>query len=320
MVTQPHSLPDAKLETEKLDDVMLAMDVVDTLRHEHSMTARDLAAEDRRTALIERLRGIYAAQGIAVPDTVLMDGVLALEQQRFTFTPPKPGLGTKLAKIYIYRRRWLPLIYMLVFIIGSVLSINYVGFVRPAQVQAAQTQTLLTETLPQQLSAAREQGLALAATDTIKDTIERLYQSGQNAVRAGTVKPAQDAIEHMTAMNTDLAQDYTLRIVSRPGESSGIFRLNDDIGAENVKNFYLIVEAISPTGETLSVRVTSEEDQKTARVKKWGVRVPEAVYNGVADDKRDDQIIQNAIIGRKSIGYLTPEYSIDTPGGQILDW
>ncbi len=320
MVTALPKSADTAPDSNKLDDIMLAMDVVDTLRHEHNMVTRDLASGERREALITRLRGIYAAQGIEVPDAVLMDGVLALEEQRFAYSPPKPGLNTRLATIYISRRKWLPLIYTLVFIIGAVLSVNYVGFVRPAQINAEQQQTLITETLPRQLQDARDLGLGLAATDQIKDTIESLYQSGQNAITAKDAASAQSAVDRLGQINDDLAQIYTLRIVSRPGESSGIFRLNDDPGAENVKNFYLIVEAISPAGDTLSVRVTSEEDQKSARVKKWGVRVPEAVYNSVADDKRDDQIIQNAVIGRKAIGYLSPDYSIETPGGQILDW
>jgi len=47
-----------------LDDVMLAMDVVDTLRHDRALAARDMASVERREDLIARLRGIYKAQGI----------------------------------------------------------------------------------------------------------------------------------------------------------------------------------------------------------------------------------------------------------------
>jgi len=79
------STSDAAVSNESLDDIMLAMDVVDTLRHEHIMVEKDLASENRRKNLIERLRGIYKAQGIEVPDSVLMDGVLALEEQRLIF-------------------------------------------------------------------------------------------------------------------------------------------------------------------------------------------------------------------------------------------
>ena len=39
-----------------LDDVMLAMDVVDTLRHDQLIVERELNEEERRAKLIERLR------------------------------------------------------------------------------------------------------------------------------------------------------------------------------------------------------------------------------------------------------------------------
>ena len=65
-----------------LDDVMLAMDVVDTLRHREHLVRRELNEKDREKALIARLREIYAGQGIDVPDAVLVEGVNALRDNR----------------------------------------------------------------------------------------------------------------------------------------------------------------------------------------------------------------------------------------------
>ncbi|MGJ8562733.1 MAG: DUF6384 family protein [Alphaproteobacteria bacterium] len=317
-MADPQTLPAAQGD-EKLDDIMLAMDVVDTLRHERIMTERDLAATDRREALIARLRGIYKAQGIEVPDSVLMDGVLALEEQRFAYAPPKAGFGTSLARLYIGRRKWLPLIYTLVFIVGAVLTINYAGFVRPAKVEANRIETLLTKTYPQSLTEARDKALGLAATDTIKARAQALYDDGVLAIGEKDFITAKTRVDSLAALANDLSQQYTLRIVSRPGEMSGVFRLNDDGDAE-VRNYYLIVEGLNAAGTALKVSITSEEDQKTARVSKWGVRVSEDVFYGVAADKRDDQIIQKAVIGQKKRGYLLPDYSIETSGGTILEW
>src|SRR5678816_685879 len=74
-----------------LDELMIAMDVVDTLRHREDTVARELDEEGRETELIERLRKIYRDQGIDVPDKVLLDGVKALKDSRFVYTPPPPG-------------------------------------------------------------------------------------------------------------------------------------------------------------------------------------------------------------------------------------
>ena len=48
----------------QLEDVMAAMDVVDTLRHEQSIAERELDSQGRRERLLQRLRELYTAQGI----------------------------------------------------------------------------------------------------------------------------------------------------------------------------------------------------------------------------------------------------------------
>ena len=60
---------------QKLDDVLLAMDVVDTLRHREQLVARELDEEGREEELLQRLKDIYEAQGIEVPERILKDGV-----------------------------------------------------------------------------------------------------------------------------------------------------------------------------------------------------------------------------------------------------
>src|SRR5262245_33618721 len=85
---------------------MLAMDVVDTLRHRELVLDRELQADDRDQRLLERLREIYTAQGITVTDEVLAQGVRALREERFVYAGPKPGFGRALATLYVTRARW----------------------------------------------------------------------------------------------------------------------------------------------------------------------------------------------------------------------
>jgi len=49
-----------------LDEVMLAMDVVDTLRHEQQLVERELASDERDQALFEKVKRMYASQGLEV--------------------------------------------------------------------------------------------------------------------------------------------------------------------------------------------------------------------------------------------------------------
>ena len=88
----PHGRP-------PLDDVMLAMDVVDTLRRRERMVLKELDETGREEDLKRRLRSIYAQQGIDVPDHVLEQGVAALKEDRFTYKPPQAGIARRLAPV-----------------------------------------------------------------------------------------------------------------------------------------------------------------------------------------------------------------------------
>src|SRR5262245_47643777 len=89
-----------------LDELMLAMDVVDTLRHKELVLARELSAEDRDAKLLDQLREIYTSQGIEVTDEILQRGVDALREERFVYAPPPPSFSRTLAHAYVSRGRW----------------------------------------------------------------------------------------------------------------------------------------------------------------------------------------------------------------------
>ena len=98
-------MPETATASAPLDDIMLAMDVVDTLRHRDHLVARELSEDKREAQLIERLREIYRGQGIEVSDDILHEGVKALKENRFIYSPPAPGLNVTLAKLYVRRGR-----------------------------------------------------------------------------------------------------------------------------------------------------------------------------------------------------------------------
>ncbi len=108
-----------------LDDLMLAMDVVDTLRHERGIVEHELTARDRDRRLLERLRELYAGQGITVADEVLAEGVAALREGRFVYTAPAVGLGRCLQIAYVTRARWGK--YLLAFIAVGIAAAAFVA-------------------------------------------------------------------------------------------------------------------------------------------------------------------------------------------------
>lgn len=311
--------PPAVKDTSKLDDVLLAMDVVDTLRRREQLVMSELDTGAREVALLARLKEIYAAQGIDVPEQILREGVKALEERRFIYEPPKPSLGVSLAKIYITRSRWMMPLVLAVIALGSLGAAWHFGVAVPERQRADAARIELAETLPSEIGRLHGEVAALALEDAARLKADALKSEGGRAIAAGDAKGARAARDALALLQQDLAAIYEVRVVYGPGEArSGVFRIPEDV--PGARNYYLIVEAVDPAGRLVEVPVTSEEDRRSDRVTRWGQRVSEAVFQSVADDKSDDQIIQHSVIGRKSQGYLSPQYTVDTPGGAILEW
>jgi hypothetical protein len=285
---------------------MLAMDVVDTLRRRERLIKRELDTGGREEDLKERLRKIYHAQGIEVPDHILEEGVAALKEDRFVYKPPSEGLGVRLARLYVSRGRWGKWVLGGFAALVAAWAINYFLFVAP---DAA---------LPEELATAHAQAVEVAESEDAKQTAERLLNAGKAALRDEDKDAAREALRSLQDLRTTLEQEYSLRIVNRPGEKTGVWRV-PDINTR-ARNYYIIVEAIDPTGKVLTVPVTNEETGKTERVSKWGLRVDEETFERVARDKQDNGIIEHDRFGYKDRGYLVPKYEMRTTGAAITQW
>jgi hypothetical protein len=301
-----------------LDEVMLAMDVVDTLRHREHLVERELSEEQRDAKLIERLRDIYRKQGIDVPDSILLEGVAALKEDRFKYDPPRVGLSVKLANLYITRGRWGKYVLIAIGLLIAAIIAWYFFVERPRQQQVEYDRLELAEFLPAQLKMNRDLALAEAKTEEGRNLANAFYQAGMKAVAAGDAPTARTSADGLYQLLTKLRSEYTLTVISRQGESSGVWRIPDV--NPDARNYYLIVEALDPNGKPLTLPVKSEEDGKTYNVDKFGIRVSSAIFDQIRSDKSDDGIIQNNRVGVKRRGYLKPEFLISIEGGMITRW
>ena len=128
----------SKDEALPLDEVMLAMDVVDTLRHRQDLVGRELDAAARESHLIARLREIYHQQGIEVPDHILQEGVAALAESRFVYTPPDGGFGVAMARLYVARKTWGRLVLAVAIVATLGLGGYFFGYLPYQAAQAEQ--------------------------------------------------------------------------------------------------------------------------------------------------------------------------------------
>ncbi len=302
----------------KLDDLMLAMDVVDTLRHQDDLVARELDDEGRETALVERLRKIYRDQGLDVPDSIIHEGVTALKDSRFVYTPPAPSLATTMARLWVNRSRIGAVVGVLVAAAGIAWFAYDALVVAPERRAAENRRIELTDTLPQKLAGAHRDVLAEAKVDAAKTQGDQLLADGRSALARNDADGARKALAGMEALRAKLRQTYSLIVVSRPGEQSGVFRVPNR--NTNARNHYVIVEAVGPDGQPIPMPITSEEDGSSRTVSKWGVRVSQAVFDGVRADKEDDGIIQRNRFGDKRRGMLDVDYAVPVQGGAITQW
>ncbi len=256
--------------------------------------------------LKRRLRALYSQQGLEVPDHVLEQGVAALKEDRFTYKPPQAGIARRLALIYVRRGRWGKWLGGGLAAAVLAAAANYFMFIAPDRA------------LPEELARRHAEVVAVAATDHARETAQKIHDAAAAALRSEDAEAVKAALGHLEQLRNSLEKEYTIRIVNRSGELSGVWRIPDVNQA--AKNFYVIVEAIGSDGEPLEVTVQNEETGETERVRVWGLRVDEATFDAVGRDKQDDGIIENDRFGYKRRGHLKPEYEMPSSGGAITRW
>lgn len=305
-------------QTQKLDDLMLAMDVVDTLRHEERLVSRELNEVARESELVERLHSIYASQGLDVPDHIIHEGVKALKESRFVYTPPPASFGRTMAYAWVNRARWGKMAVAAVVIVAGVFLAREVLVAGPER-RAAEAQRIeLTQTLPRDINTALKEALSEAQAPAARTRAEQLAADARGALARNDAAGARKAVGELQTLVAQLRQVYELRIIARAGQPVGVFRVPDR--NRSARNHYVIVDAIGADGKPVSVPVTSEETNQTKTVSRWGVRVSEATWQDVGRDRNDDGIIQNNKVGEKRRGQLDVTYAMPVTGGAILEW
>ena len=293
-----------------LEDLMVAMDVVDTLRHQQGLIDRELDTQGRRERLLERLRELYHAQGIDVTDQILEDGILALEEERFKYTPVVPNWQTKLASIWVTRARWGKPVGFLAFIACAFFAFYLFTDVLPERQKRA--------ALPKQVIGSLSLIRDIAKKPEIINLAEQKARAAQHAIESGAYHQAEQASAELSSLAQRLKSNYRIRVVSKANQNSGIWRVPPN--NPNARNYYLIVEAVDSNNKAIAVEVLNQENNVRKTQKIWGLRVDEKTFYKVAADRRDDGIIQANKVGQKLAGYLEPSYSIATTGATITDW
>lgn len=263
------------------------------------------------------LRSISDRQKLSISGRMLDEGMRSLKEDRFTYSPVGGRIARGLAAIWLERRTtygWigLGLMFFVAFALFTRWDASQFAFTEEAR------QIELTQTLPWKLKQQTEAALAEAKTTDAKEYVQGLNNEGAIALAGKDVPKVHKIITELETVRAHLARTYVLRIVARPNEQSGVFRIPK--ANANARNYYLIVEAVMPDGKILSMRITNEENNSTTTVTKWGVRVPQATFDAVRKDKGNGVALKKDILGRKPQGALTEVYDMPVMDGAITEW
>ena len=302
-------------EAMPLSDAMLVMDVADTLRHGIVSPVPPLPSPQDEQ-LLDRLGVFYRQQGIEAPTAVLAEGLAAWRDRRFIYQPAR-GFAATLAHLYVARRRWGPAVGVFALVVVVGLGGYFFGYRPYEAARNAQAAHELQQVLPARIDELYRQIFDETKVQTAADQAVQLRDAGRAAALKGDRGGAEQAIGGLEALRNKLDQAYTVHIAGEGGKLGfWTFPPNNS----EATNYYIIVDALDSSGKELSLPITSDDTGVTTVVNRWGLRVPQYIYEAVMAGRSDQGLGANSLIGVKQVGFLDVDYAIPVLGGTLTQW
>ncbi|WP_300244495.1 DUF6384 family protein [Pseudomonas sp.] len=171
-------------------------------------------------------------------------------------------------------------------------------------------------TLEAARASVRQMNLSQADAAQFQPLLSKVEQAIQ-ALDVATTTHGLKEIEQLLAF---AKTPLTLDIVSRTGEKSMVERNFDATGG---KSWYLLTEATDAAGNVLPVPITSIETGEKRYASVFGVRVNQATYQEVKNDKLADGHVDNRRLGSKDANSLSFKFlkgRTTAKPAYILEW
>lgn len=191
---------------EGMDDAMMLMDVVETLRREEADLKEVLDKPTQDAQTIARVAALYASQGMPVDKALIEAGMRGLREKQFEFVAPRRTLFTQLAEAYVRRKVWGPVLMVRG---GITLAVALTGMMLLVSIQAlrysswsnAADATVATETTLRQsyqalganLNSLPEAPRAVALAGV--DARRQWQDAGQSLAALPSLPADKDALE-----------------------------------------------------------------------------------------------------------------------------
>jgi hypothetical protein len=298
-----------------LNDMMRIMDVATALRKDRELVEEQLNLDELKARLRERLAAGAAITGEKVTTEEIDAAVDHYFDTLYAYRDPPWSVSRVLAHIYVERQRILTALG----VAAAILAVSWWLFLSSAgpfsgpgrlrrQIHAAEAR----------IAKARTAIIAASPEPTARVEADRLAAAAVQLENQNDVAGLQAKAGELDALAARIAADYTVEIVHERGEKSGIDRFYTDESGTRASGFYVIVQALDPSGKPLPQIVRNRETGKEETVTTWAEQVPREVYDRLAADKKADGVLDERIFARKLRGHLDEEIVLAGPDGQPL--
>jgi hypothetical protein len=290
-------------EPQTLHEMLRILDVASSLRRERERAAAELDHTEARVGLRERLRAAAAAAGDPVTDAEIDAAIAHYDAGRHRFVAPPRGWRLLLAHLWV--RRLQVALVLAVVVVGLGLG-RALWWGPDAPWSGPRRAAARAEAVAERLERAVAAAEAVATTEDARAAVQGLRAEADALAARDPAEPAAVGalVERAEQLRQELEEEFELRIVSRPGERSGIDAYYEDESGRRVSGHYLIVEAVAPDGRLLDRPIRDAEQGDTRLVRRWAEQVPQAVYERIARDKQADGIVDEAVFAQKRRGAL----------------
>ena len=319
-----------------MHDMLRIMDVASALRRERETAVSQLDADAAKARLRERLLATAHAAGEPVTPAEVDAAIERYFAQQHVYADPPPSLRRLAAHLWVAR---VPVLVLLG--LAALATAAGVAAARafadpevprstPGLAPAPEPQPAPTPApapAPDPAAAAAELARAwqafertvaattkAAADDAARERVRGIASAGEIAHAGGRLEALLAAQRDLEALAARLAETYAVRIVSRPGEDSGVERRHSG----RTSGLYLVVEAVDDRGRVLARPIRDAEGGATRTVRKWGEQVSERVWDRIVADKTADGVVDEAEFARKVRGRLDETIVLDDGTGRPL--
>lgn len=288
-------------EPQSIHELLRIMDVATALRRSRELAEKELAIDETKAQLRQRLAAAAQESGDPVTAAEIDAAIDQYYASLHRYDEPKRGAKVLIAHAWV-RRRAIAIVSALV--LGAMLSVWWLFLREAAPWSGPMREQGRLSAVADPLAQTLERARAIASDDAARTAIDALARETATALAARDERGLAVLGAQARELFASLEASFELHVISRQGERSGIDAYYEDQHGKRVSGYYLIVEARTPDGRILERTIRDAELQRDVRTRKWGEQVDKAVYDRVAADKQADGIVDDSLFARKPRGAL----------------